>query len=375
MTRLAVIAPQFPEYTIRYAQAMARSWDVLVCVDEAQMAAEYAGRDVPRPGGRLPATNRFKTVRDLFKLLVTVARHRPSIVHFQEAVGLRRSFFNACLATLMRPRARIVLTVHDPFPHVGRDASVALRTAILRDYVRRRADTVISHGDYCAAECRTFASAGTQQVVVSEHGLILEPPDPSPPPVSSALSLYFFGRMEAYKGVEVLLAAAETLNEEGVDFELKIAGRGPELDKLQDRFRKLRQVSLSNGFVAPTDIISSIQAAHCVVLPYLSATQSGVLAAAFAGRRFVVASRTGGLVDLVEHGSNGLLVPPGDPAALADAIRALARDAGLRARLQQGACDTADGKLNWDRIAADLQQNLSQAAPFTRLKRTLHAKV
>ena len=358
MTRLAIIAPHFPEYALQYARAMSAHRDVLVCLDEAQLADEYKGRDVPRDRVRKLAPVRFKTPLDLLKLLLLIVRYRPSVIHLQEAAGPRRGFFSACVLVVMKPFAQIVLTVHDPVHHAGRDAVDADRTAWVRNFVRRWADVVVVHGAYCARAYQALGSPGRQTLVTSEHGLILQPPEVSQDR-SPTLKLYFFGRMEVYKGVEVLLAAAELLHGDGLDFELSIAGRGPELDRLQDRFRRLPEVRIFNGFVPPTDIIASVQEAECVVLPYLSATQSGVLAAAFAGWRYVIASDTGGLADIVDHGRNGILVPPGDPHALADAIRALAADPALRARLREGARATANGKLNWDRIAAELHEVLS----------------
>ena len=355
MTRLAIIAPHFPEYALQYARAMSSHCDVLVCVDEGQLASEYEGRDVPRDRVRRLAPMRFKTPLDLLKLLFLVLRHRPSVIHLQEAAGPRRGFFSACVATMMKPFSKIVLTVHDPVHHSGRDEMAARRTARVREFVRRWADIVVVHGAYCFKQYQALGQPNGQKLVASEHGLILEPATVSLNS-SPTLRMYFFGRMEAYKGVGVLLDMAELLHAEGLDFELSIAGRGPELDRLEARFRQLPEVKVFNGFVPPAEVIASIQDAECVILPYLSATQSGVLAAAFAGWRYVVASNTGGLADVVSHGRNGLLVPPGDARALADAVRALAADAGLRERLRDGARATATGKLNWDRIAGELRQ-------------------
>ncbi len=372
--RLAIVAPHFPEYALRYAAAMAASCDVLACVDAGQMADEFAGRSPPAiPGGQL-APVRFKTPADLWRLIRLIRRFRPDVVHLQEAAGPRRGAFLACIAALLRPSALVVLTVHDPVPHGGRDAGAARRAAWSRNLVRRLANMLVVHGAYCTnllqqdllQQDRAAWRRPPPQVVQSEHGLILEPAAVRPPQ-PGPLRLYFFGRMEAYKGVEVLLQAAELLHQQGLGFKLLIAGQGPELDRLQDRFRRLPEVEVQAGFAAPTAVIDAIQQADCVLLPYLSATQSGVLAAAFAGRRFVIASAAGGIPDVVGHLRNGLLVPPGDPGALAAAIRAVAEDAGLRARLRQGAAETAQGQLDWDRIGRELQAAFTDAAARRRI--------
>ena len=89
-------------------------------------------------------------------------------------------------------------------------------------------------------------------------------------------------------------------------------------------------------------------------MPYLNATQSGVVAAAFGNGRPVVASRTGGLVDAVTEDADGVLVAPGDPAALAEAIGALLDDAPRLARLGEGARRAAAGAFAWSHIADEV---------------------
>ena len=91
-----------------------------------------------------------------------------------------------------------------------------------------------------------------------------------------------------------------------------------------------------------------------VALPYKDATQSGVLASAYGNSRPVVASATGGIPDVVTDGVNGLLVPPGDATALADALERVLTSKPLAATLTEGARQTAAGPLNWDRVAEGL---------------------
>jgi glycosyltransferase involved in cell wall biosynthesis len=138
------------------------------------------------------------------------------------------------------------------------------------------------------------------------------------------------------------------------------------LDRLQPQLEAMPEVTVRNGFIESDDLVRAIQSTECIVLPYLRATQSGVAAGAFAGRRYVVASDAGGLRDVVRHGGNGLLVPPGDSAALAEALRVLAEDQAMRRRLLDGAAATASGPLDWDRIVDHLDAELSGSAERPR---------
>jgi len=365
VTRLAIIAAHFPEYTLRYAAAMARHCDVLVVVDSEQLKAEYAGRSIELGSNVKLETCRFKNPADLWRLFMLVRKFQPGIVHVQEAVGPRRIFSTLAIASLMKRRALIALTVHDPVPHSGRDQATMRRFAWMSAHVRRIADIVVVHGAFCANAIRSSLQLDRQRLIISDHGLILEPSRFGPPPLSSCIKLYTFGRMEAYKGIEVLLDMAKILHAESFPFELTIAGRGPEMERLAGPFGQLPEVRLLNGFVSPNDAIASIQEAECVMLPYLNATQSGVLAAAFAGRRYVIASRIGGIPDIVSNGENGLLVPAGDATALAEAVKSISRDPPLRARLRAGAIATAQGRLNWDVICDNLFAEF-MAAPAYR---------
>jgi glycosyltransferase involved in cell wall biosynthesis len=358
MTRLAIFAPHFPEYTIEYARHMARFHRVLAIVDAEQLCAEYSGRDPLIDGIEILQTSQFRSPGELVAILGALSHFRPEILHLQEAGGPRRAMFN--LAAMLACRnAKTVLTVHDPEPHEGRDETGYRRVRRLNAMVRRRAGVIVLHGAYCADRYRQQHALPRQHLVVSHHGVILAP-ERHTPPCGSRLRLIFFGRMEAYKGLAVLLEACRILHRKTLDFELLIAGRGPELNRLESAFRELPEVTVRNGFIASSMLVEAIQTAECVVLPYLSATQSGVAAAGFAGHRYIVATATGGLPDVVKHGRNGLLVPPGDAEALANSLIHLATNLRLRQCLLDGARETAKGVLNWGRITQVLNDELAR---------------
>ncbi len=154
--------------------------------------------------------------------------------------------------------------------------------------------------------------------------------------------LLTFGYVRPYKGVEDAIAAMAHVRTDAV---LLVAG---ECWEDPDRYRAVvahsgvdDRVVLDFRYVPNEEIPVLFTAADAVVLPYRTATQSAVAALAFAFDRPVVATRVGGLAELVEDGVTGALVPAADPQGLAMAIdRVLAdrRDwsaaiAGVRRRL------------------------------------------
>ena len=127
--------------------------------------------------------------------------------------------------------------------------------------------------------------------------------------------------MRPYKGVEDAIAAMAHVRARAV---LLVAGECWESpDALPRRGRAAGvadRVVLDFRYVPNDEIPALFTAADAVVLPYRTATQSAVAALAFAYDRPVVATRAGGLAELVEDGVTGALAPPADPGALAAAI-------------------------------------------------------
>lgn len=148
--------------------------------------------------------------------------------------------------------------------------------------------------------------------------------------------LLFCGFVRPYKGLDVLIdALPAVLARERVH--LVIVGEFWQSEaRHRERIARLGvtdAVTVVPGYVPDEVLVSFVRAANVVVLPYRRATQSAVVQLAFGVGRPAIVTSVGGLPDAVEHGVNGLLVPPDDPAALADAIVTFVRD-GLGPRFE-----------------------------------------
>jgi glycosyltransferase involved in cell wall biosynthesis len=348
--RIAIVAPHFQEYSVNLANAVARRATVLLLLDRRRLASEFADRPMPLEEevelGDAPLQSVFEIVAVLFRL----ARFRPDVIHLQEPAGFIRALICACVVACFRPFCRIVLTVHDPQPHSGRDLSIARRIAPLRNSIRRHAQVVLLHGESCRQEYLSMNHHPGQSVLLTTHGVILRDTAPDTPDHDGDCVVLCFGRMEHYKGLAVLGEAIARLRDLGASVRFRIVGKGPELDALSPRLASHANVFVENAFVSAARLIEEIRSATCVILPYLNASQSGVLAAALGNGRLAIASDVGGLRDVVAPDQNGLLVPPGDPEALANAIRRVADDRELRRKLSRGAMKTAERDLDWNCI-------------------------
>jgi len=153
-----------------------------------------------------------------------------------------------------------------------------------------------------------------------------------------ALSIVFLGRLGDRKGTPELLLGPGALQDAGVGFEAVLAGDG-EIDRFASLARSLG-IDGRSGFPGwvPAEVAEQLLgAAHVLVLPSHAEGLPVSVLEAFAHARTVVTTDVGALPDIVAPGENGLIVPPGDVASLAEALEWLARDHELRVRLAAGA--------------------------------------
>jgi len=151
---------------------------------------------------------------------------------------------------------------------------------------------------------------------------------PIRPPLSKPHAA-FIGVFEPYKGVDVLLEAWRLVVENVPEARLLLAGKGPLLQTLQSHVQKLN-VGESVAFLGhldPGGIRDLMDNTACLVLPSRSEGLPRVVFEAMIRARAVVATAVGGLAELVDHERSGLLVPPEDHQALADALTRVLADA------------------------------------------------
>ena len=185
----------------------------------------------------------------------------------------------------------------------------------------RRATVLVALSTHVAQRLRDqgLVRAG-QPVIVLRHPPLAFGPLPPPPFVhGGAPKLLFFGRLLAYKGLDLLSDALQLL---GPDLlEVRIVGSGPDSEAL-GVLRGLPFAMVENRWIAEDEIAPIIAWADILVLPYREASQSGAAAAAIAAGRWVIATNVGGLLEQLSDEKRAILCPP-DATSLAAAIRGL----------------------------------------------------
>jgi glycosyltransferase involved in cell wall biosynthesis len=251
------------------------------------------------------------------------------------------------------PRARVIFLCHNVLPHEHVPfARTLTRWALVPGHA------YLVHAEDQARALATLLPGA--RVTVHPHPLydmFATGELPSRAAARAALGLpadaeiaLFFGFVRPYKGLDDLVAALALARAERPALHLLAAG------EFWDDARRHRAAIAALGLEGATTILDRyipneevarlFAAADVAVLPYRAATQSGVAALAFGFGLPVIATAAGGLGGAVVDGVSGLIVPPGDPAALAAALLRYFGE-GLQASLAAGV-DRQRAVLSWD---------------------------
>jgi len=255
-------------------------------------------------------------------------------------------------------RPPVVYTYHSPIDIKG----VSRLSALYNDYHRRlalRADRIVASSQYYASVHRTRFGPPVRSIPwgvdLPSSGQALLPAGPPAP--AGKLRVLFVGQMRQYKGVETLLGAVA-----GQDWlELTLVGGGPELVKYQRLAKRLPAADARfTGRLPDAELLAQYQANDVIVLPSVTRAEAFglVLLEGMASGCVPVASDLPGVRDVA--GPTGLVVRPGDAAALRAALRQLASDPERLAQLQHASLRAAQ-VLSWDRCVASYERLFLEA--------------
>lgn len=264
--------------------------------------------------------------RDYARLGRAVVELAPDLVHITGP----HLWNPGLLKWLRRAGVPTVHTLHDLHPHHG--AVYGRLLYLWNRQVRDSADGLLVHGERYRQELRTQGLPSSRVTCAPLTHLFLSQEREaalrrSPPEVSYEPWALFLGRLEAYKGLDVLVQAARMLGQARV----VIAGPGP-LER-QVAGPLPANVEVRNRLIGDEEAIDLFCRCGLVVLPYLEASQSALVAAAYFFRKPVVVSRVGALPEYVQEGQTGWVAPPGDAQALAHTLASALGDPQRLARM------------------------------------------
>jgi glycosyltransferase involved in cell wall biosynthesis/GT2 family glycosyltransferase len=161
----------------------------------------------------------------------------------------------------------------------------------------------------------------------------------------------YVGRFDQEKGLGILAEAALAAALERQNLCFAFVGSGREEAALRERLAPLGPRARVLGYVSGESLSYLYRAADVVVAPSLYEPFGLVALEAMVVGATVVVARSGGLAEIVRHEQDGLVVPPGDAAALAEALTRLAEDHPFRERLGRNGAERAQSEFSWQRVA------------------------
>lgn len=367
--RLLLLSFNWVEYQIQMANALTgRGHDCTVLFKSARVA-ESVGDELPR---LLDARVRYHLLDDrprglrdprqwrtLWRLVRLMREASPDALLLHEATTTYLPF---CLDRGLD--APILLTVHDVVTHPGEDSREPARRERVRRNLRRRAAAVVVHGETLRADWLAQPGDVCRDVTAIPHGCYTVLRHWARPSVAEIpRSVLFFGRIHEYKGLDVLLEAARRAAARVPDLKVIIAGDGADLDGRHRDLARDPRIDLRRGYLTNDRVAEAFQQASIVVLPYLEGSQSGVVRIAYVFGRPVVVTRVGSIPESVREGETGLVVPPRDPEALAEAMTGLLLDDARRRAMGRAALAMAEGPMGWATVAERTEAILRRMAP------------
>ncbi|MFZ4856698.1 MAG: glycosyltransferase family 4 protein [Desulfuromonadaceae bacterium] len=255
----------------------------------------------------------------------------------------------------------MVCTVHDPTQHVGLRFANSYYQHLAQRWIARQSSAFIVHGVKMKAELTMNFKLHSDLISVIPHGEFSyyktwrSENDPLFHAAAGNKRLLFFGEARKNKGLEYLIRAEPLITEKFKDFTICIAGRftnepGNDFAFYAKLMTDPSKYEIFNRYIANNEVAEIFEQSDIVVLPYVSASQSGVLALALGFGKPVVATDTGSIGEVLEHGKTGLLVLPKDPTALANALSELLINDERLESFGENAVSVAQSTLSWETI-------------------------
>ncbi|MCJ8281716.1 MAG: glycosyltransferase family 4 protein [Rivularia sp. ALOHA_DT_140] len=349
--KVALLHFCFCEYTVQLANALAAINVDLTLIHPQQLTAETENLLDPKITVITFNKYRIRDLRNLSamgELMHIIRKVQPDVLHVQET---NDPWYD--LTLLVNKMPALVTTIHDVFRHPGDKDNV-----IGSEYTRRiafwRSQQLIVHANFLKNALVEEFGVPKQRVCILPHGelgSLYQRVAKDNNTVGEPYTLLFYGRIWAYKGLNYLLEAMPSIIERIPQVKLIIAGEGESLNQYFADGIDEEHYELLGHYIPSEDVVGLFKRSTAVILPYIEASQSGVAPLAYALGTPVIASEIGGLAEMIYAEQDGLLVPPRDVTALADAIVRLLSDSNLQHQMRTAALYRCQDDLNWSNIA------------------------
>lgn len=351
MLKVSLLHFCFEDYTIELANGLAEYVELHLIFPE-KISVTIKDLLDPRIKAHSFSKPRIRDPRNIFamgNMMRIIRQINPDVLHVQET---NDPWYD--LTLLINRMPPLVTTIHDVFRHPGDRQSV-----FGSEYTRRvafyRSQQIIVHTESLKQALTQYFKIPQHKVNVLAHGelgSLYQRRAKGKVIQREPYTLLFFGRIWPYKGLDYLLQAMPLIAAKIPEVKLIIAGRGENLQQYFPNGYDKNHIEIINDFIPEEDVAGLFQRSTASVLPYIEASQSGVAALSYGMGTPIVASDVGGLTEIIKPEKDGILVPPRDVEALANAIIMLLSNLTLQQRMQTAALARCQQDLNWSKIAA-----------------------
>ena len=340
----------FIDYQIQLANALCKKETVMLVIPANKLPIEYLGTIDKKVNFQLlgrgsplyhPAS--LLIFRDFIKKM---NEFKPDVIHLQ----LGGSIIDFALLPFFK-RHPIVATFHDVKLHTGENS---WKVNFIRHWVRKYSNQIIVHGEKLKEKMikeYNLPNEKVNAIPIGEHEVAPFKKYERKDLKEDGNLILFFGRIWKYKGLEYLIKAEPIITNEVSDAKIIIAGTGENFKKYEEMMANRDNFIVYNYRIPYKEGAELFQRCSVIALPYIDASQSGVIPTAYGFKKPVVVTNVGSIPEIVDDGITGFIVPPKNPEALADAIVKLLKDNNLRKQMGENAYKKLKTDLSWDKIA------------------------
>ena len=349
--KVIIFSSGFYEYIIELANALSDLTTIVLCVPENKLSERHFSLISEKIICEKFVLVDYKSLRDNYKMLNQIRKiiktHNPDLIHIQ-AHGLKNFY-------LLYPffyTKKLINTIHDVTTHSG--DLLSKQNNINNYLINKIAYHNIVHGNSLRNEAEKKLKISKNKISVINHGHLgiyknwrFNNHD------KQNNTFLFFGRIWPYKGLNYFIKAANLLAEENNKVKFIIAGKGENIKPYINLIQNKTIFEIRNYRLSETEIDELFQKSKFVVLPYIDATQSGVIPIAFNYKTLVISTNVGSLPEIIKDQETGLLCNPKDHIGLYEKMKYAVNNLNKIDSFIDNAFRQCGEKLKWSNIAQE----------------------
>jgi glycosyltransferase involved in cell wall biosynthesis len=364
--KILLLSFWFYDYTIQLANALSKRETVMLMLPDhvSQDFLKNLNEDVilylfDQPTKLYNPLN----LLTIYEIVAQINKFNPDIVHYQI-----NNIMICPLFSLLK-RYPLIGTFHDIKPHLGEERLYSMLTKFALNYAAGRSQHIFVHGKWlknCMQSEYGIASEKVHAIPLAEHNVALFEQYRRSDLKEQCNSVLFFGRIWRYKGLDYLIQAEPLITNRIPNAKIIIAGKGENFKRYEDLMVNKNNFNLYIDNISYQKGAELFQRSSVVVLPYIDASQSGIIPLAYSFKKPVVVTDVGSIPESVDDGVTGFIVPPKDPAALAEAILKLLEDEKLRRTMGENGYRKLKSELSIDIAAKEILKVYIKALEITK---------